>query len=280
MERKLILITGANSGIGFETSKILAGQGHSIIMVARSQAKGYEAQQKVMRETGNTSVKLEIANLSSQDEIKELASRVKKEYSKLDVLINNAGGVFGKYEVSEDGFEMTFAVNYLAPFLLTHLLLDLLKASESGRIINVASIMQDKKFNPEILTQQNSANYSAMDTYKTVKTAVLLMTYDMSEKLKESGVTVNALHPGFIYTPQATRMAPRLLKPIMKLLSQTPEKGAELPAYLAVSTDNENVTGKFFKDKKEVETVPISYDEAIQKTLYMKSRQWTGLDAE
>lgn len=248
-------------------------------MVARSQAKGYEAQQKVMRETGNTSVKLEIANLSSQDEIKELASRVKKEYSKLDVLINNAGGVFGKYEVSEDGFEMTFAVNYLAPFLLTHLLLDLLKASESGRIINVASIMQDKKFNPEILTQQNSANYSAMDTYKTVKTAVLLMTYDMSEKLKESGVTVNALHPGFIYTPQATRMAPRLLKPIMKLFSETPEKGAELPAYLAVSTDNENVTGKFFKDKKEVETVPISYDEDIQKTLYMKSRQWTGLDA-
>lgn len=280
MERKVILITGANSGIGFETSKILAGQGHSIIMVARSQAKGYEAQQKVIRETGNINIHLHIADLSSQDEIRALAYRVKQEYSKLDVLINNAGGVFGTYEVSEDGFEMTFAVNYLAPFLLSYLLLDLLKASESGKIINVASIMQDKKFNPEMLTQQNSANYSAMDTYKTVKTAVLLMTYNMSEKLKESGVSVNALHPGFIYTPQATRMVPHLLKPVMKIFSETPEKGAELPAYLAVSKDNENVTGKFFKDKEETKTVPISYDKDIQNTLDMKSRRWADLDSQ
>ncbi|MFD1389124.1 SDR family oxidoreductase [Oceanobacillus oncorhynchi subsp. oncorhynchi] len=278
MEGRTVLITGANSGIGFATAAILAKQGCRIILVCRNEKKGEEARQKLLKAADNKAIDLLIADLSSQQEIRKLAEQVQKRYSKLDVLINNAGGVFSQYQVNNDGFEMTFAVNYLAPFLLTHLLLDQLKATDSGRVVNIASVMEDKKFEPDNAVNQTASDYSGMQAYKTAKTAVLMMTYYMSERLSNSGVTVNALHPGFIYTPQATRMAPRFLRPVMKLFSKNPEQGAALPAYLASSNEVKDVTGKFFKDNKIEQTSPVSYNEERQKDLYIKSLQWTGLE--
>lgn len=280
MEGKTILITGANSGIGFATARNLAEQGCHIILVCRNEKRGEEARQYIMDATGNREMDLLVADLSSQQDIRRLAEQVEQHYSKIDVLINNAGGVFGQYQVSEDGFEMTFAVNYLAPFLLSHLLLDKLKVSGSGRIINIASVMQDKKFNPDDAINQTSSSYSGMQAYKTAKTAVLMMTYYMGKRLADSGITVNALHPGFIYTPQATRMSPKLFRPLMKLFSKNPEQGAARPVYLAASSEVKGVTGEFFKDNKTERTSPVSYNEELQKILYTKSMQWTGLKTD
>ncbi|WP_066194156.1 SDR family oxidoreductase [Gracilibacillus timonensis] len=278
MDTKTMLITGANSGIGFATANHLAKQGHLIIMVCRNVQKGAEARQHIMDTTGNQNIDLLVADLSSQHDIRKLAAEVEEGYPSLDVLINNAGGVFGQYQVNSDGFEMTFAVNYLAPFLLTQLLLNKLKASEPARIVNVASIVQDKHFQPKDAVPQTVSNYSGMQAYKTAKTAVLMMTYYMSKALENSGVTINALHPGFIYTPQATRMAPKMLRPIMKLFSKSPEQGADTSVYLAASNDIKGVSGKFFKDNKVELTAPVSYNEDIQKILYTKSMEWTGLN--
>ena len=279
MEGKTILITGANSGIGFATARNLSEQGCHIILVCRNEKRGEEARQNIIDTTGNREIELLVADLSSQQDIRRLAEQVEEHYSKIDVLINNAGGVFGQYQVSEDGFEMTFAVNYLAPFLLSQLL-DKLKVSGSGRIINIASVMQDKKFNPDDAINQTSSSYSGMQAYKTAKTAVLMMTYYMGKRLADSGITVNALHPGFIYTPQATRMSPKLFRPLMKLFSKNPEQGAARPVYLAASSEVKGVTGEFFKDNKTERTSPVSYNEELQKILYTKSMQWTGLKTD
>ncbi|MFD1067154.1 SDR family oxidoreductase [Oceanobacillus locisalsi] len=277
MERKTALITGGNSGIGYATAAELARQNYQLILVCRNGEKGEEARQKIINSTGNKDVDLRIADLSSQQDIRELAEQVQKHYTTLDVLINNAGGVFGQYQVNKDGFEMTFAVNYLAPFLLTHLLLDTLKASHPARIINIASVVQDKHFHPEDAVHQTSSDYAGMQAYKTAKTAVLMMTYYMSKRLENNGVTINALHPGFIYTPQATRLAPKWLRPVMKLFSKNPEQGAAIPIYLATSDEVADTTGAFFKDNKIEQTSPITYNEDLQKDLYTKSMQWTKL---
>jgi len=275
MNGKACMVTGANSGIGFATAEGLAGQGARVILVCRNPERGEEARRKIAKVTGNDDVALLVADLSSQQEIRRLAQRFLERYDKLDVLVNNAGGLFRRKEINADGFEMTFAVNYLAPFLLTHLLLDSLKASGSGRIVNVASIMQAKRFVPEEAARPT--RYSSMNAYKEAKLAVLLMTYGMAERLSGSGVTANALHPGAVYTPQSARSAPAFARPLMRLFMRTPEQGARMPLYLATSPDAAGINGKYFKDGKETVTVPLSYDAELQEDLYRKSLQWTGL---
>ncbi|OPH53518.1 hypothetical protein BC351_06545 [Paenibacillus ferrarius] len=278
MKETISLITGANSGIGYATAEGLARQGHHVIMVSRNKQRGKAAQQNIITNTKNSKVDLLVADLSSQKSIRQLAQQVNERYDKLDVLINNAGGLFSSYTENSDGFEQTFAVNYLAPFLLTHLLMDKVRASEKRRIINVASIMQAKQFDLEDAAQPNSAKYTSMNAYKVSKTAVLMMTYYMAEHLSGSGVTVNTLHPGSIYTPQSARIVPTFLRPLLKLFMQSPEQGASTSLYLASSDEVSNVSGKFFKSKKMAQTVPFSYDSAKQKALYDKSIIWTGVN--
>jgi len=277
MSETISLITGANSGIGYATAEGLAKQGHRIIMVSRDKQRGETAQRNIINHTKNTKVDLLVADLSSEDGVRQLAQQVNARYDKLDVLINNAGGVFGSYAKNTDGFEQTFAVNYLAPFLLSHLLMDKLKSSGSGRIVNVASIMQDNRFDSEDAAHPDPAKYRGMKAYKAAKTAVLMMTYYMAENLSGSGITVNALHPGIIYTPQSTKTAPSWVRPLMKLFMQSPEQGASTSIYLASSDEVSQVTGKFFKSKKMARTVPVSYDSAKQKALYDKSMIWTAI---
>ncbi|MEK5023490.1 SDR family oxidoreductase [Paenibacillus sp. FSL M7-1046] len=156
------------------------------------------------------------------------------------------------------------------------MLLDQLKPSGAGRIINVASSAQTKQWDIEQLSQQQR-KFSSMDAYKEAKTAVLMMTYYMAKQVSDMKVTVNALHPGVIYTPQSSRTAPAFAKPLLKLFMKSPEQGAETSVHLASSPDLTNVTGTYFVGKQPTKTVTVSYDTVLQKKLYEQSLQWTGL---
>ncbi|MFS0722381.1 SDR family NAD(P)-dependent oxidoreductase [Paenibacillus sp. 1P07SE] len=274
MSAKTSLITGANSGIGYATAEGLASQGHHVIMVCRDAQRGAAARQAIMQQTGSTKVDLLIADLSSAKDIVRLAKQVKESYGSLDVLINNAGGVFNRYQTNDEGFEQTFAVNYLAPFLLTRLLLPLLKKAEAGRIIHVASIMQAKQFDPEDAAHPAASSYRSMHAYKLAKTAVLMMTYRLARELSSSGVTVNALHPGVIYTPQSVRSVPAFARPLLKLFMQSPQQGAHTSIYLATSEEVGTTTGQFFKVMQVARTVAVTMDVDKQNELHEKSMQW------
>lgn len=277
MNSKICLVTGSNSGIGFATAEGLAKQGAHVVLVSRNAERGEEARKELVRRTGNSAIDLLAGDLSSFADIRQLAGEVNERYERLDVLVNNAGGVFSQRELSRDGYELTFAVNYLAPFLLTHLLLDALKASGAGRIINVASRMQTKQLQLEVLPKQDAGRYSGMSVYKQAKTALLMLTYFLAGRLPKQEVTVNALHPGIIYTPQSARTAPAFVRPLMKLIMQSPEQGAATSLYLATSPEMNQVTGNYYTGQQPVRTVPISYDTALQQQLYEQSLIWTGL---
>lgn len=277
MRAKVSLITGANSGIGYATAEKLARLGHHVILVCRNEQRGKEAQQTIIKRTGNRKVDLLLADLSSLRSTAELARKVNERYDRLDVLINNAGGIFGNYKTNDDGFEQTFAVNYLAPFLLSQLLLQRLKNSGGGRIINVASDMQAEQFDPDNAARPDSAAYNRADSYRAAVTAMLMMNYHMAKELHGSGVTVNALHPGVIYTPQSARNAPALFRPLMKLFLQSPQKGARTSIYLATSDEVSGTTGEFFvKGSRKTRSVPITYNPEKQRELHEKSIQWTS----
>jgi NAD(P)-dependent dehydrogenase (short-subunit alcohol dehydrogenase family) len=197
MQGKICLVTGANSGIGKATVMGLARQGATVIMVSRNAAKGEAARDELRAKSGNSAIDLLLADLSSQQSIRQLAENFKQRYTQLHVLINNAGGYYMKRQESPDGLEMTLAVNYLAPFLLTNLLLDTLKASAPARIINVSSTAQASNF-IDMDDLQATKHYSGGRAYGQSKLAEVLFTYELARRLQGTGVTANCLHPGFV----------------------------------------------------------------------------------
>lgn len=275
MKDRICLVTGANSGIGLATAAGLARQGARVVLACRNPERGEAARREIAETTGNRNVDLLIADLSSQRDVRRLAEQVRERYGRLHVLVNNAGGLFPKRQTSPDGFEMTLAVNYLSPFLLTHLLLEELEKGGRARVVNVASEVQAKRLDPEDLP--NPAAYGSFQAYGQAKLAVVLMTYYLAVRVRERGITVNALHPGVVYTPQASRVAPAFARPLMKLFMASPEKGARTSLYLASSPEAESLTGRYFKDGKPKRSVPVSYDEELQRRLYERSLEWTGL---
>jgi NAD(P)-dependent dehydrogenase (short-subunit alcohol dehydrogenase family) len=239
MSGKICIVTGSNSGIGKETAFALAEMGATVVMVVRNQEKGEKALVEIIEQTGNKSVSLMLCDMSSMASIRDFAREFMKKYSRLDVLVNNAGGEFSKREVTNEGFERTFAVDYLAPFLLTHELLDLLKVSVPSRIINVSSgLAKNGKVNFDDL--QSVKDYRGMQVYSNAKLMLMMFTYELSRRLVGSGVTANVLMPGFV-------------------------------VYLASSDEVKCVTGKCFAKKKEIATCPASYDESLQERLWTET---------
>jgi NAD(P)-dependent dehydrogenase (short-subunit alcohol dehydrogenase family) len=271
MKNKTCLITGANSGIGLETARGLAKQGAQVVMVCRNAEKGEIARQDIISSTGNDQIDLMITDLSSLAGVRTLAEQVNNRYQQLHILIHNAGLMSKRREVSADGYEMQFAVHHLAVFLLTDLLLDLLKKSAPARIINVSSMMHKMgKINFDDLQCENKfGTYSA---YGQSKLAMIHYTYDLSEKLRGSGVTINALHPGAV----ATNIG---FPGWMNILLKSPEKGASTPLYLATSPDLEGVSGKYFNSCKEAKTSSASYDREEGKRLWEVTEQLCELTA-
>jgi NAD(P)-dependent dehydrogenase (short-subunit alcohol dehydrogenase family) len=278
MHGKVCVVTGATSGIGLVTAEVLARQGATLIVVARNPERGAATVDRLRQETGNAAVELLVADLSVQAQVRQLASDIQRRFPRLDVLINNAGALFSRRQVSSDGIEMTFALNHLAYFLLTHLLLDSLKASASARIVNVASEAH-RRSRLDFADLQGQHRYGAWRAYGRSKLANILFTYELARRLVGTSVVANALHPGFVATnfgrnnPGVMTLALRLLQ----LTAMSSEEGAQTITYLASSSEVNGITGKYFVKKKAVRSSRVSYDRADAERLWQVSAGLTGL---
>ncbi len=269
MQGKICLITGGTNGIGKVTAQELARMGTTVVIVGRDAAKTNQVVQEIRAVTGNQNVDSLLADLSSQQQIRRLASEFRSKYSRLDILLNNAGGVFMERKLSVDGIEMTFAVNHLAYFLLTNLLLDTIKASAPARIINVSSNAHSRA-KIEFDNLQGEKSYSSA-AYGNSKLANILFTIELARRLEGTGVTVNALHPGFVSTGFGKNNDGLLFKiigAIVPLIARSPEKGAETSIYLASSPEVQNVTGKYFVDSKVATAAPQASDMVVAGKLW------------
>jgi len=278
MKDKVVMVTGANSGIGKAASLALAKMGATIVMVARSKERGEAARSEIIRKSQNNAVDLLLADLSSLKSVRILASEFQKKYSQLHVLINNAGLFNQRRRVSADGYENTFATNYLAPFLLTNLQLDLLKASAPSQIINVSSVGHyNGHINFDDLNLEN--DYGGWKAYGQSKLALVLFTHELAKKLQGTGVTVNAVHPGTV----ATNIWSRPLGPVgfimalPKMFMTSPEQGAETIVYLASSPDAKGLNGEYVEKRKVKKSSDESYDEEIAQRLWDVSAKLTRL---
>jgi len=278
MKDKVVMVTGANSGIGKAASLALAKMGATVIMVARNKERGEAARSDIIGKSRNNSVDLLLADLSSLESVRQLAVDFRRKYSKLHVLINNAGLFNQRRRVTVDGYENTFATNYLAPFLLTNLQLDLLKASAPTRIINVSSVGHyNGHINFEDLNLEN--DYGGWKAYGQSKLALVLFTHELAKKLQGTGVTVNAVHPGTVATNIWTRpFGPvGFIMALPKLFMTSPEKGAETIVYLASSPDAKGLNGEYVEKLKVKKSSDESYNEEIAQRLWDVSAKLTRI---
>jgi NAD(P)-dependent dehydrogenase (short-subunit alcohol dehydrogenase family) len=278
MQGKICLITGGTNGIGKSTAQELARRGATVVIVGRDAHKTSQVVEEIRAASGNTTVDSLLADLSSQQEVRRLADEFKSKYSHLHVLLNNAGGVFMQRQLSVDGIEMTFALNHLAHFLLTYLLLDTVKASTPARIINVSSDAHSGG-KIEFDNLQGERNFSA-SAYGNSKLANILFTIELAHRLDGIGVTVNALHPGFVSTGFGKNnpgLLMKIIRAVVPLIARSPEKGAETSIYLASSPEAEKITGKYFYDSKVIPAAPQATDMAVAKKLWDVSAEMLHL---
>jgi NAD(P)-dependent dehydrogenase (short-subunit alcohol dehydrogenase family) len=274
MDGKICMVTGATSGIGKVAALELARMGATVIVVGRSRQRCENTVEMIRHETGNSAVEFLLADLSSQVQIRDLVADFKAHYSCLHVLVNNAGGFFLRRQLSVDGIEMTFALNHLNYFLLTHLLLDTIRASAPARVVNVSSgAHRGRPLDFENLGRMGF--YSGWVAYGRSKFANLLFTYELARRLEGTGVTVNALHPGWVATNigRNNGWLIRLLMPIIQRNAIPSEEGARTILYLASSPEVEGVTGKYFKKEKVIPSDPESYDQEAAARLWKISTE-------
>jgi NAD(P)-dependent dehydrogenase (short-subunit alcohol dehydrogenase family) len=280
MQGKVCMVTGANSGIGKATALGLAQKGATVVMVCRDRARGEAAQSEIKTKSGNNAVDLLLADLSSQQSLRQLVENFKQHYTQLHVLINNAGVFMLTRRATVEGLEMSFAVNYLAPFLLTNLLLDVLKASAPARIVNISSEAHEAGY-IKMDDLQAKKHYRPMRAYGQSKLSLVLFTYELARKLEGTGVTANCLHPGFVATNIGQGglglIGRTVAKFILSLVGISPEEGAKTSIYLASSPDVEGITGKYFVKSIPKESAPISYDESLQRQLWEESAKLVNL---
>ena len=280
MNQKVYLVTGATAGIGLVTARELARTGATVVGVGRHPEKSAAVAKHLREETRNPNVEFLLADLSVQKQIRALAQTFRERYARLDVLINNAGAVYLDRQESADGLELTFALNHLSYFLLTNLLLDLLKASAPARIVNVSSRAHLRTAGLNFNDLQNRRGYFGMNVYNQSKLCNVLFTHELARRLAGTRITVNALHPGVVATNFFLNngLLGQFARPIINLISIRPEDGAKTTLYLATSPKVEGVTGKYFDDhQREVAASKASYDRTAQLRLWQVSEQLTGL---
>ena len=277
---KIALVTGANSGLGKASATGLAKLGATVIMVCRDQGRGEMARQEVIAASQNASVELLLADLSSQQAIRQLVKTFTATHDRLHILVNNAGGVFNQRVESVDGIEYSLAFNHLASFLLTNLFLDVLKASAPARIINVGTRLNATIDLDDI--QFKTRPYGGLRAYSQTKLGNIMFTYELAKQLEGSGVTVNCVHPGVFKSNlgKNNKEQPfflRLAGLIGTVILPDANKAAERVLYLATSPDVEGVSGKYFADKRPITSPPQTYDQAARKRLWQISADFTHL---
>ncbi len=277
---KYALVTGATSGMGKVTARQLAERGAIVVLTGRSAEKTQATAQEIQRLVPQSDVKSLVADLTSLAQVRSLAQAYRDAYPRLDILIHNAGGMFGTRQLSADGQEMTFALNVFAPFLLTQLLLDPLQASAPSRIITIASAQHAGKQVPfEDMTHQQG--YKPLQVYAEAKLMAIMFTYALARHLQGTTVTANALHPGVVATNfgKDAGGAWPLMFTVLAPFELSPEKGAQTAVYLASSPEVATVSGQYFVKSKPAPSSEASHDTAAQERLWALCEQVTGITA-
>jgi NAD(P)-dependent dehydrogenase (short-subunit alcohol dehydrogenase family) len=278
---KTCLVTGATSGIGEQIALGLAREGARVALVGRSRERGEASVERIRRESGSSDVELLLADLASQAEIRSLAERVLDRFASLHVLVNNAGVANLRRETTPDGLEATFAVNHLAYFQLTLLLLERLRASAPARVVNVAS--DAHKFGRlDFDDLQSERRYRTMNVYGRSKTANILFTRELARRLEGAGVTVNCLHPGAVATRlgQQNGVFARVLTRALSVFFRTPAQGADTAVWLASSPALADTTGRYFYSRREREPAAHARDPAAAARLFELSARLVGLGSQ
>ena len=284
MDGKTVLITGANSGIGKETTIDLARRGARIIMACRDMKRGEDALKDVVEKTGSSKLVLKQLDLASLSSIRALAEDINKTETALHVLINNAGVMVpSQLQKTQDGFEMQMGVNHLGHFLLTNLLIDLLKSSQPSRIVVVSSIAHSfitTSSNFDFDNINSEKNYKKWNAYGQSKMANILFTRELARRLEGTGVTANSLHPGLVTTEIQRHLGviESISMKVVNLVSKTPREGAQTSIHLAVSEEVEGISGFYFVDCKVAEPARGAKDDEAAKKLWTISAQLVGLD--
>jgi retinol dehydrogenase 12 len=273
---KSCLVTGGTAGIGFVTARELVRMGAAVTMVGRNIARGDHAVADIKAMTGRDSIDFMAADLSDQSQLRAFAAAFRERHSKLHVLINNAGGLFGQRRLSADAIEMTFALNHLNYFLLTHLLLPALRAAAPSRIVNVASETH-RGVSLDFDNLQGEVRYNRWLAYKRSKLANLLFTYELSRRLVGDAITVNALHPGFVATDIGVRHAfvPGILWRVGKLFAIDVEEGAATSIHLASAPELSEVSSQYFIEGRPARSSAASYDRQTGIRLWQVSADLT-----
>jgi retinol dehydrogenase 14 len=279
MTGKTVLITGATGGIGRAAAVALSSMGARVGITGRDRARAEYAAATIARESGNSAVDVFVADMSSQAEVRRLASEVLAAYPRLDVLLNNVGGFWAHRHATADGLEHTFALNHLAPFLLTSLLLERLKTSAPARVVTVSSGAQSMG-SIDFDDLMGDRKYSGQRAYNQSKLANVMFTYELAKRLEGTGVTATVLHPGITSTDfgredQARGWGPLIA--VMRRFMKSPDQGAETSVYLASSLGAEGLTGTYFANRTPKKTHRASYDAAITARLWQVSAELVGL---
>ncbi len=279
MTGKVVLITGGTSGIGEVTARELANLGAQVILVGRGRDKGEAICAEINARPGAAPATMMAADLSTQAGVRRFADEFRARHDRLDVLINNAGAIFARRQETADGIERTFGLNHLAYFLLTGLLLDLLKSGAPSRVVNVASDAHRKARRMNFDDLEAKTRYQAFPAYCQSKLANILFTRELSRRLEGSGVTANALHPGFVATNffSGNGLLGWAMRRAAGLFAIPPERGAETSIYLASSPEVEGVSGLYFDRRKAVEPSKAALDDAAARRLWEISERMTGL---
>jgi len=272
---KTIIVTGSNSGIGKEAALNLAKSGHRILMLCRDSEKSEQVFKKILTQSGNENVFLIPVDLSDPLSIRVAVEKVKSQYQKIDVLVNNAGVYKVKRQETASGVEMTFAVNFLAPFMLSQMLLENLEASGNARIINVVSELY-KSGSIDFDNLMLKTGYKAGGAYANSKLASVLYTVELAKGTRDKGITVNALHPGVLAT-NSFRDYPNFIMKIVNLFLENPKKGGERITYLAISDEVKEISGRYFYKTEEREIVISAQESGKIEKLVQIAKELTGL---
>jgi retinol dehydrogenase-14 len=281
MDGKVVLVTGGTGGIGMATAEGLANLGARVVVVGRDRSKGEAATAEIKAKSGNETVELMVADLSSQAEIHRLAREFEANHDRLDALVNNAGAMYARRWETADGIEGTLAVIHLAPVLLTSLLFPMLQRSAPSRIVNVSS-WAHRRAKLDLDDLQTKEHYSPSAAYSRAKLINALWTYELARRFEGTGVTVNLADPGGASTQMTRSEAmPWIFRTINRLGAKvmTTEKAARSSIYLASSPEVEGVNGQYFdNNNKQVKSSKTSYDEETQKRIWEASAELTKLD--